>query len=181
MRSDVDRKRTLEDKVSDPYVETAFLKHISREVDLLVIVLLAGALGSFLHAARSFTEFLGNERLRSSWAWWYCLAPFTGSVLALIFYAAVRGGFLVINAGSTNKTPDLNAYGIASVAAIVGMFSKEATTKLGDLFKTLFQSEKSKEAKDPLTEPKKTQASGAESPAGSATGSAGTPAQPANP
>jgi hypothetical protein len=147
---DLDQKENTEEEVKSPYIRTWLVNPISREIDVLLLVLLAGALGGFLHAARSYTEFLGNERLKRSWAWWYFLAPFTGAILALVVYAAVRGGFLAINAGSNTKTSDLNPYGIAWLAAVVGLFSKDATTKLGELFKTLFNTESAKEARDPL-------------------------------
>jgi hypothetical protein len=137
----LERKRSIEKQVLDPYIHTLLVHRINRDIDLLLLVLLAGALGSFLHIARSFAEFIGNEQLNSSWVWWYCLAPFIGAGLALIFYAAVRGGFLAISTSANIKTSDLNPFGIISLAALVGMFSKEATTKLGEVFKTLFKSD----------------------------------------
>ena len=80
-----------------------------------------------------------------------------GAALALIFYMAVRGGFLAVTAGSGTKGVELSPYGVTSIAALAGMFSKQATLKLGDVFETLFKSEKSKELKDQLDH--KTQAS----------------------
>ena len=148
---ELDQKREIEETVKKPDVCTLLApKGISREIDLILLVLLAGALGSFLHAARSFADFLGNQRLKRSWAWWYCLAPFTGAILALVFYAAIRGGFLAINAGSITKASDLNPYGVAGLSFIVGMFSKTATTKLGELFNSFFNTDKAKETKDKL-------------------------------
>jgi hypothetical protein len=150
-KDDLDQKRKTEELVKDPNVKTLLRPcGIGREIDLILLVLLSGALGSFLHAARSFADFLGNERLKQSWAWWYCMAPFTGAILALVFYAAIRGGFLAINAGTTTKASDLNPYGVAGVAFIVGMFSKPATTKLGEVFQALFNTDKAKETKDTL-------------------------------
>ena len=178
---DLQQRRTIEDKVRDPYVETALVKRISREVDLLFVVLLAGALGAYLHASRSFSEFLGNERLKSSWAWWYCLAPFSGAILALVFYAAARGGILAINAGSTTKSSDLNPYAIATLSAIVGLFSKDATTKLGEVFKTLFQSDNAKVSKDQLKATPQPTPSEASEAAGTTAASLGKASPPAKP
>ena len=152
-KSDIDdlkQKQCIEQTVKRSTIDTALYKGISREIDLILLVLLGGALGSFLHAARSFADFLGNQRLKQSWAWWYCLAPFTGAILALVFYAAIRGGFLAINAGSITKASDLNPYGVAGLSFIVGMFSKTATTKLGELFNSFFSTDKAKETKDKL-------------------------------
>ena len=58
-----------------------------REVDLLVLVLLFGALGSFVHVAKSFASFAGNRALVASWVWWYLLQPVAGMALALLFAA----------------------------------------------------------------------------------------------
>ena len=48
----------------------------------------------------------------------------------------IRGGFLTTNVGAT----DINPYGIAALAGLVGMFSKQATDKLSEVFTTLFRS-----------------------------------------
>jgi hypothetical protein len=102
---------------------------------LLIIVMLAGALGSFIHAATSFGDFVGNKRLTTNWLWWYILKPFIGTVLAVIFYLVVRGGFL---AGDT-QAENINLYGVTALACMVGMFSKQATDKLSEVFDTMFK------------------------------------------
>jgi hypothetical protein len=87
---------------------------LPREIDFLFLVLIAGALGAFLHSARSFTAFAGEGTLKSSWMWWYWLHPFLGAALALAFYLAVRGGFLVVATGAV-KTSDLNPFAIVAL------------------------------------------------------------------
>jgi len=149
-RADLKKKQEVEEEVNDTDVHTRLLPHINRELDLLGLVLLAGALGSFLHVAQSFSEYVGNRTIKASWAWWYSLGPFIGAGLALVFYAAIRGGFMAITTGSNAKVSELNPFGVVSVAAMVGMFSKAATVKLGEVFDTLFKSDKAKESKDPL-------------------------------
>lgn len=104
---------------------------------LILIVLCTGALGSYVHAATSFASYVGNRRLVLSWAWWYFLRPFIGMALALIFYFVVRGGLLSTGAAAADMSP----YGIAAVAGLVGMFSKQATDKLRELFDNLFRTE----------------------------------------
>jgi hypothetical protein len=110
----------------------------SREVDLLWLVLISGALGSFAYGARSFVDFVGNRALRTSWSAWYVMYPFIGAALSLIFYLAVRGGFLT----TTSSTKDVNVFGLTAISGLVGMFSKQATTKLGEVFSTMFKTEK---------------------------------------
>jgi hypothetical protein len=149
---DLGLKEDIERKVNDTDVDTRLAGHINRELDLLLLVLLAGSLGSFLHLAQSYSEFVGNRTLKSSWAWWYSLGPFIGAGLALVFYAAIRGGVMAVSTGSNAKASELNPFGLVSVAAMVGMFSKPATIKLGEVFDTLFKSEKAKESKDPVVD-----------------------------
>jgi hypothetical protein len=146
--SDLKEKRAVEKAANDTNVKTWLVGRINRELDLIFIVLLGGALGSFLHTAQSYSDYVGNRTLKKSWAWWYSLRPFIGAGLALVFYAAIRGGFLAITVGSKNV--ELNPFGVVSIAAMVGMFSKAATTKLGELFDTLFKTDKAKD-KDPVT------------------------------
>ncbi len=111
------------------------------DVRLLLLVLFAGALGSFVHSATSFADFVGNQSLAPSWMWWYVLRPFIGMGIAAIFYFLIRGGlFLVSGAPDLEKSP----FGIVAIAALSGMFSKQATDKLGDIFDNFFKTEKGK-------------------------------------
>lgn len=103
---------------------------------LLLLVIVAGILGSFIHGATSIADYLGNNRFSSRWTWFYLLRPVIGMALALVFYFVIRGGFLTTNVGAT----DINPYGIAALAGLVGMFSKQATDKLSEVFSTLFKS-----------------------------------------
>jgi hypothetical protein len=110
------------------------------EVRLLLLVLLAGAIGSYIHASSSFVDYLGNRTLISSWVWWYLLRPFIGMMLALLFYFVFRGGFITagVNQGGEGAASFINPFGIAALAGLVGMFSKVATDKLNEVFLTLF-------------------------------------------
>lgn len=111
------------------------------EVRLLFVVMLAAALGSFVHASSSFVSYVGNKKLGRSWVWWYLLRPFIGVTLALIFYFVFRGGFItagVNNAGDAAAS-FINPFGVAALAGLVGMFSKVAADKLDEVFTTLFR------------------------------------------
>jgi hypothetical protein len=44
----------------------------------------------------------------------------------------------------------MNAYGIAAISALAGMFSKQATDKLREIFDTLFRTQQPVERADPL-------------------------------
>ena len=114
---------------------TWFGRHYSPtpETALLLIVVLAGALGAFLHVATSFSDYVGNRRLMRSWTWFYVLRPLVGAALAVIFYFAILGGLF-----TSQGTSALNPYGIAALSALVGLFSKQATNKLQQIFDTAF-------------------------------------------
>ena len=105
------------------------------EAAFLLLVITVSALGSYLHAAVSFSDYVGNRRLARSWIWWYLLRVLVGTGLAVLFYFAVRGGFFA----SGTKSNDVNPYGIAALAGLVGLFSKQATDKLREIFDTAFR------------------------------------------
>jgi hypothetical protein len=115
--------------------DARFSVNLSPEQQLLFLVMLAGALGSYVHAATSFVNYTGARSIVSSWRWWYGLRPFIGTALALGVYFAVRAGFF---SGSAS-TADLNVIGFVATAFLVGMFTKQATQKLGELFDVLFR------------------------------------------
>jgi len=104
---------------------------------LILLVAFASALGSYVHAATSFGDYVGNRELRRSWTWWYLLRFWVGIAIALLFYFALRGGFLVADGSSSA----LNPYGIAALAGMTGLFSKQATDKLNEVFVTAFRTQ----------------------------------------
>ncbi|HLP44526.1 MAG TPA: hypothetical protein VK469_01185 [Candidatus Kapabacteria bacterium] len=108
------------------------------EIQIILLVLITGALGSFVHSATSFVTYAGNRSLVTSWVWWYMLRPIVGMSLALIFYFVIRGGFISMN----STAESLNLFGIVAVSGLVGMFSKQATDKLQEIFDTLFKTAK---------------------------------------
>jgi hypothetical protein len=50
-----------------------FTYHLTPDAALILLVVLVSALGSFVHAATSFADYVGNRQLRISWVWWYLL------------------------------------------------------------------------------------------------------------
>lgn len=103
----------------------------------VVIVLLAGGIGSMVHALGSFTAHVGGRRLEGSWTWWYLLRPIEGAVVALAFYLVLRGGLLANGSADSSKV-QVSVYGITAIAVLVGMFSQQAVTKLKEVSETLF-------------------------------------------
>jgi hypothetical protein len=117
-----------------------FIISVNPEARIILLVILASALGSYVQAATSFVTYVGNRSLVRSWIWWYILRPFLGVPLAIIFYFVIRAGLL----STGTSASDVSLYGIAGISGLVGMFSKQATNKLEELFGNLFKTEKGK-------------------------------------
>lgn len=124
--------------VLDLWVETRYL----------LIVAVAGALGSYIHLATSYADFLGNKKFVKSWFWWYLLRPFIGVALALVLYFVMRGGLIPAGANASN----LSIYGVAAVSGMCGLFSRQATDKLRETFETLFQAKRPPDRADKLSQ-----------------------------
>jgi hypothetical protein len=120
---------------------------------LFVLAGVAGALGAFLHAATSLADYVGNQRFVGRWAPWYVLRLAIGSVLAVLFYAVVQAGFF-----SGDASPqDVSRFGVVALGGLAGLFSKQATDKLREVFETLFKVDPDKgdaARADSLTNPK---------------------------
>lgn len=121
---------------------------LASEQRLILLVLLGGALGSYVHAATSFADYVGNRVIILSWAWWYIMRPFIGMMLALIFYVVIRGGLL----STGGNTQSINEFGIIAVAVLAGLFTKQATDKLREVFDTLFRTQQEVLREDSLKE-----------------------------
>ena len=119
---------------------------ISTDLRLLAVVVFAGALGGQIHALRSFASYVGNRRLKVSWLMQYFLTPFVAASLALVFYFVIRAGFFPTN----TTTQNMNVYGFAGLAGLVGLFSTMAVNKLRRMAEELLGPPE--EEKDPVRE-----------------------------
>lgn len=125
----------------------------SLEDRLLLLVIVAGALGSYIHSATSYSDFRGNRQFNTSWTLWYVLRPLIGVCLAMVLYFVTRGGLLllIINGKEATSAQSINPFGVAAVAGLTGMFSKQAADKLAEVFTTLFKASGDSYRKDSLT------------------------------
>jgi hypothetical protein len=103
------------------------------EIALFVIVAGTGALGGVIHTIRSLTWYLGNRSLRWSWVPFCVLLPFVGASGATVFYLVFRAGLF----SPSTTTTQVNPFGFAAIAALVGLFSEQAMEKLRDVFGSL--------------------------------------------
>ncbi|ROR46684.1 hypothetical protein [Kitasatospora cineracea] len=107
--------------------------HLTSNTAMLLAVLAASGLGSFVHAATSFATYAGNRQLLPSWLPWYLLRTAIGGALALLVYFLLRGGLFANGTDGTATNP----YGFAGIAGLCGLFSKQATDKLREVFDTV--------------------------------------------
>ncbi len=122
---------------------------LDKSTGLLVLSIVAGALGSFVQASLAFVHWVGNRELKTSWVWWYGFRIFSGAVLALIVYMGIRGGLF----GGESTTVQVNPYGTVAFGALVGLFSKQAIAKLQDVFNTAFSTTAKAAETDPGSTP----------------------------
>ncbi len=120
---------------------------------MFLTVIAAGAIGSLIHTLTSLGDYIGNRKLSSNWLWWFALRIPIGVALALVSYLLLRGGLIVPSQQTSggNQTGQLNPYAIAGFAALAGMFSRQATDKLREVFETLFTAQKPVKRDDPLS------------------------------
>jgi hypothetical protein len=131
---------SVQAQIADPWLRCAnifgYELGFPFETRLLIIVSLAAALGAFVHVATSFSDYLGAGTYDARWLWYYVLRIPVGVSLANVFYFAIRGGILTTTSPSTT---DVNPFGLAAIAGLVGLFSKQASDKLQEVFETLFK------------------------------------------
>jgi hypothetical protein len=107
---------------------------LSNEGRLLLIVVLAGALGGQVRSLRSLAWYVGNKQLKRSWLSQYILTPFIGAILAIVSYFIVRGGFCPAN----STVQQTNIFGFAGLASLVGIAAEPISLKLKQVANTLF-------------------------------------------
>ena len=140
--------------VGDPGVQCLIGWCPGPDTRLLVMVMVAGALGSFVHVAKSFGDFVGNDRFMASWIWWYLLKPCIGMALALLLYLIVRAVSVAVNPAS--DAASVNLFGLMAMAGLAGMASKQGTDKFADVLDSLFRIRRNAgdaRRKDPLENP----------------------------
>jgi hypothetical protein len=116
---------------------------ISFQLRMIILVFLCGALGSYIHMATSFSHFLGTREFGMDWLWWYWLRMPIGGVLALIFSILIQGGVFTAPASGSESQPVT----LIGLAALVGMFSRQATEKLREVFDVVFKTKEGEKDK----------------------------------
>lgn len=136
-------------------LQTAFT-YTCRPLDndnLFLMVLLAGALGALLHAMRSFFWYVGNRVFIKSWTLMYILLPFTGAMMASVFFLIILAGLLNPNSATNRET----YWFVLAIAVLTGLFSQQAALKLQNIINAALTMPG--EGKD--SKPQETQSTGA--------------------
>lgn len=126
--------RPAAEGVGPPVVNLFGSFDLSLEAAYIGIVIAFGGLGSCIHTLTSLATYIGNGAFRPRWTMWYIVRLPVGVALALLFYALLRGGLL-----TSGTVAVVNPYAIAAAAGLAGLFSKQATDKLEQVFSTIFQ------------------------------------------
>lgn len=126
--------RATQKATAIPVVFGVWRPKVAGDTALFVLVIVASLLGSLVHVASSFAAHSAQRNLTVSYLWWYPMRFVVGTGLGLLLYVALRGG--LFSGDFTSK--EVNPYGIAAVAGLTGMFSKQATAKLAQLFDVAF-------------------------------------------
>lgn len=121
------------------------------DLRLLCLVAISGALGAMVHVIRSFYRYVGDRQIKRSWVPMYFLLPFSGTILAVLFFFILRG----INSGTNETLHVSGALGYMGIGAIVGMFTEETVLKIQQVAETILG--KKQKGKDALDETAKEQ------------------------
>lgn len=114
----------------------------NNDARLLLLVLVAGAVGSLIYGSTAFSVKVANRSFRKSWMWWYILRFPAGMGFALLLFVVIRGGlFSGSFAGQSATVDSINPFGIVALAALTGMFAEQASDKLREIFEGLFRTE----------------------------------------
>jgi uncharacterized membrane protein len=115
-----------------------FRCNISFQLRMIILVLLCGALGGYIHMARSFSYHIGSKTFDKNWFWWYMLRMPIGAVLALVASLLIQGGVFAAPAAGSESQP----FTLLGLAALVGMFSQHANEMLAEVFNVVFKPQK---------------------------------------
>ncbi|MGD9914117.1 MAG: hypothetical protein AB7S80_08545 [Rhizobiaceae bacterium] len=116
--------------------------HGNNDARLLILVLIAGAIGSLIYGSTAFSVKVANRSFRKSWMWWYILRFPAGMGFALLLFLVIRGGLFAGNFSDENAAADsVNPFGIVALAALTGMFAEQASDKLREIFEGIFRTQ----------------------------------------
>ena len=136
----IERVKSTTDSLND-----AIKAGTPEEATVLGLVILLGIAGGCLRILASLVKYVGNRQLARSWLLYYYAMPFQGAVLAPLIYMLLRVGVLSPSVGSQGGTAQVNLLSMYVFAGLTGLFAKNATDKLAEVFETIFRTNKKTE------------------------------------
>lgn len=115
---------------------------------ILVLAVVGGVVGSFVHAASLFATRVGRQTFEVSYVWWYILRPLESALVALVFVAAVRSGLLALGASQTESTSTTLAF---LAGGLAGLFTDRVMQRLRGLLGATRTDKKASEQPPPGT------------------------------
>ena len=106
----------IEESRTIPLFLGLFSLNLDAELTMILVVISAGVIGTFIQSLGSIAFHRANKDLTEEWAAWYVTRPFIGAGLALAIYLVLRAGF--IGVGTQTKT-------ISECSAKLSIFSSE--------------------------------------------------------
>lgn len=117
-------------------------KSFDVDTHFIVLVLLVGSLGSLIHGIAKLSQNTQDGLVKQRDSLWYISRPFLGATLAIVVYMVFRGGLLI-----TSDIQILNPYGVAALALLADISTKQVTQKLKDMLESVLPT-KSQESSD---------------------------------
>lgn len=137
-------------RVSRYQSQWVWVRAYSLDVRLMLVMLVAGALGSAVYSARAFAFHVGQGTYKTSWTWWYFLRLPMGMALALLMYLVLKAGLITGNVALDQTAADnVNIFGFAALAALTGMFSNQAYEKLKESYDHFFRTDEESDEDNP--------------------------------
>lgn len=115
---------------------------------VLVLAVVGGVVGSFVHAASLFATRVGRQTFEVSYVWWYLLRPLESALVALVSVAAVRSGLLALGASETDSTSTVLAF---LTGGLAGLFTDRVMQRLRGLLGATRTDKKASEQPPPGT------------------------------
>jgi hypothetical protein len=124
---------------------------LSDEARLCLLVVLAGALGASISAARGFAVHHGNKSYDIAWRWWYFLRIPTGCGIAFVLYAVLRAGLVPWQMDNESRALDtINPFGFVAIGALAGLFANETFQKLQEILAAIWSPGSKAQAPKPV-------------------------------
>ncbi|HEY3034380.1 MAG TPA: hypothetical protein VGJ54_06955 [Streptosporangiaceae bacterium] len=114
----------------------------------LVLAAVGGVVGSFVHSASLFASRVGRRTFENSYFWWYLLRPLEAALVAMVFVAALRAGFVALGTSNTGTTTTVLAF---LAGGLAGLFTDRVMQRLRQILGATRTDEKASEQLPPGT------------------------------